>query len=111
MKTLALLKKEVMHFEASAYVLWILSLGVGCFAYLNPPLYIARIGGFITGLGDIFGMFKKVGELVWALGSTFLFGTIAVIATKFGTRIWEDKIKPQYEKWTGKKKKNKDNIY
>ncbi len=101
MKTISVIKKEVMKFDIQMYAIWIVCLVSGCMAYLNAP-------DFILQMGDVFSFLRKTGELVWGLLAAFLMGVVAIIATKVGTRLWEDKVKPFYERVFNKKKNKKN---
>ncbi len=101
MKTIAVLKNEVMKFDLWSYLLWIVQIAFGCYAYFHVPNVIIQIGDFSSFL-------KNVGEVIWGGIGAFIFGVVAILATKIGTQIWEDKLKPFYQRVFNKKKKKKD---
>lgn len=102
MKTLALFKREVMNYNPSAYLLWIICMACGCFAYLNAPPFMLDISHT---LGGVVSFLRKTGELIWGIFSASIFGFVAVIVTKTAGKWWEDSGVKLYEKYFSKKKR------
>jgi hypothetical protein len=99
MNAISVFKKEVINYNPMSYIAWLLGLVGGCFAFLNPPAFIAHIE-----LAGIFYYLKKGIELAWSMAIVFVMGFIGVIATKVATKWWEDRGRLAYEKYFGKKK-------
>lgn len=94
-----LYKKLNMELNAQVYTVWVISALCGYYAYISAPELIQ--------VGDIVPAFKKVFDLIWGLIVTSLTAFVAVVATKAGTHLWENKIKPMFSK--KEKEENKSN--
>lgn len=97
-----LYKKLNMELNAQVYTVWMISALCGYYAYINAPEMIQ--------ITDIVPSLRKAFDLIWGLIVTSATAFVAVVATKAGTHVWENKIKPLFSKSkTGKNTKSKRN--
>lgn len=99
MKTLALIKKGIMNSDGASYLIYILSVFIGCIAFIGFP---GMLDIQMLNIGDFF---EKVLGVIWGMIAAALFAAASTVAKEITSKWWSDKGKHLYDKIFKRKKK------